>query len=374
MTVLTDGAVIPSYLQVQDRGEARGWTDGFTDAVLRFGEVKALVYPDSELSYSKQSLEYVVDVQYRDGNGNTTTSTYRGTTTSTLFGGKADRFQATLRPDNDEEDSSHKVGVGSKVVLLCINGDQSKALILGGIREADVLVPKKEEGHNLFFEFNGVRFTIDKAGQPTLMFRGATKVDGSLDDGVDENNGGTQVFITKEGNLTIAGPDDKQYIRLNHKDKKLEIQADDQWQVTVNGKISIESQKDILVKTSGGKMDIETAKDVNIKSSGVKVGDGTDAWMLGTTYRTQEKMLHQKLGIGLQALSTMLQTVGSMLQAGSTSLMTPIYGGVLAKPTLTAAAVLLQQPIPQAISQMKSAIDSFEGNADQYLSKKNKTD
>lgn len=375
MTTLSDGTVIPSYLQVLNRGEARGWSDNLEDLTLRLGEVKALVYPDEELSYGKRALEYVVDVQYRNGTSDTVTSTYRGVTTSTVFGGVADSFRATLRPDDNTKDPSNNIGVGSKVVLLCVGGNQQKALILGGIQDTgDETKAKKKDGHNLFFEFNGVRFTVDKEGQPTLLFRGQTKVDGSLGAAADKDASGTKVAITKDGNLTVSTPDDKQILRLNHADKKIEIAADEQWQATVGGELKFDVKKDIRLSSSDAGMTVQTSKDVVIKSSGVKVGGATDAWMLGTTYRNQEQILHKKLSIMLQTLSTLVQTVGSTLQTASSFNATPVFGGLLAKPAFLAASALLQSPIPQVIDQMKSAIDAMEGQSDTYLSTRNKND
>jgi len=373
MTILNDGTVVPSYLQTQNRGEARGWNDNLTDLTLRFGEVKALVYPDDQLSYGKKALEYVVDVQYRDGSGNTVTSVYRGVTTSTLFGGTADCFRATLRPDSSKDREA--VGVGSKVVLLCISGDQQRALILGGVQDLkDDGQAKQADGHNLFFEFNGVRFTVDKDGQPTLLFRGATAVDGTLNQGVDSQASGTKIAITRDGNLTVATAGDQQLLRLNHRDRKIEIVADNQWSCRVNGDLKIEAGRGVDISTSLGGVGIQALQNVTIRSLGVRVGAASEAWMLGTTYRIAEVIMHTQLSAGFLTLQGLTQSLGGILQATAVLNAVPIVGGLLALPGFTMASAMLLGPIPAMLAQMATAIQTFEGGAPTYLSVRNSGD
>lgn len=175
--MLPDGTIVPSFLGVQERGEPTFGEDIFQDIGLRVGEIKKVTYPDNPMSHGGRVAEYEILCTHRDGGGITHTHTYRGVQASTLFGSKADRFGATFRTDASEEP-----GVGARVLFMCINGNQQQAVIIGALEPAGTRTDQNL-GHNLFFEFNGVRFEINKDGEPTLTFGGATKTDGTLVDG-----------------------------------------------------------------------------------------------------------------------------------------------------------------------------------------------
>lgn len=377
--LLSDGTCIPSYLGVQSRGGAPGSTAMLNEYVLRIGEVKRIIYPKQDLHYGSKSIEYEVEIQHRDGNGGATTATFRGATVSTMFGGLADRFNATLRPDasksgDGQQSNNETLGIGSKVLLLCPNGDQQKAIILGGIEDQrSTRVDKSEDGHHLFFEFNGIRFTIDKEGQGTLTFRGATKYDGTLTDEAVAEAEGTNLNFDKEGNVKVATKDDAQFIKINHKDKKIEILADKEWSVTVNDKMTVQVQNDINVSTSAGKMSLGAAGNVNINSAGVLVGGATDAWVKGTTYRNAESQLHSQMVSTFSALSTALTTASVSLTTAVPLNAIPVIGGTLAAAPLAAAAVALQTTGP-LMASLAGYLATFEAQGLTYLSLKNKTD
>jgi hypothetical protein len=327
---LEDGTVIPSYLSVATRGVSTGGTANMNDFVLRLGEVKQVVWPDSPLSHTKTTVEYTVQVMHRNGNNTPNTTTFSGCTVSNLFGGVADRMSATLRADSNTD---KPFGVGSKVLLLCLDGSQQRSMIIGGIKDTASTEVDQNRGHNLFFEFNGLRFVVDKEGQATVTFRGATKVDGTLSDDADANAEGTSIAFTKDGTVTVSTPDQDQYVKINHKDKKIQIQA------------------------SGN---------VEIKSTGVQVGDATDAWVKGTTYRNAERTLHNQVASALNTLTSLLTTAAAGLSTAA-----PAAGPAGAG--LGSAAVALSSMAP-LLSSLGAYIQSFEGQDNTYLSSKNKTD
>jgi hypothetical protein len=356
---LNDGGVIPSYLGLQSSAGAS--TAMMNDTVLRFGEVKKIVWPNDPKSYSKRSVEYEIQIQHRDGNNAPNTATFRGCTTSTLFGGVADRFEAILRADPN---TNKPLGIGAKVLVLCLGGNQHRAIILGGIKDPqDKDIDNSDLGHNLFFEFNGLRFVVDKEGQGTVMFRGATKVDGTLSDDADAKAEGTNVSFTREGNVTIATPDDAQYIRVNHHDRKIEVLADDDHHLTSNNTITIDAQGDVGVTTQAG-VNIQASNNVNIQSAGVHVGAATDAWVKGTTYRQNETTMHAQIASTLASLSTLLAAAATGLASAGTALVSP---------GLTAASVALTSAVP-LLNTLGGYIQTFEAQAATYLSTKNLTD
>lgn len=370
--MLSDGTIVPSYLSTTPRGVGSGSTAMLNDYVLRQGEVKKIIYPDDPQSYGKKTIEYEIEVQYREGNSTYTTATYRGCTLSTVFGGAADRLHATLRPDGSGSNST--IGTGAKVLVLCLAGDQQKAIILGGVEDPAVARKEsKDAGHNLFFEFNGVRFTVDDSGQATLTFRGKTKSNGQLSDKATADAEGTSVKLTKDGSITIATPKDAQYIKLDHANKKISILADQDWDVKVNNKLSFTVQNDLSILSTAGKMDIQTAGNVNIKSSGVNVGLATDNWMKGSTYRRAQSILHTQLTGTLSALAGLISTAGASFTTGTALNAIPIVGGLLAAPAFGAAGAALTSAGP-LFGTMTGFISSFEAQSATFLSLTNKTD
>lgn len=228
---MDNGVIVPSYMSMSDRG---GMVDmgNQSDTTLRFGEVKAIVFPDDDKSISKRFIEYTVNVYHKDSSGPGSTQVYGGCVVSNGFGLGGDLIRYTLRPDAVKTDKNVQVGIGAKVLLLCINGDRPRAVIIGGLRdpltqiEEDTVVDKEEDGHNLYFEFNGVVFKIDKEGKATLQFKGATDAKGKALEGNDEAAQPTTIIINKDGDFSITTKDDGQFIKIEHKDKKIRIKGD----------------------------------------------------------------------------------------------------------------------------------------------------
>ena len=362
---LSDGTVIPSHLGIQSRGSAMGSTAILNDYVLRLGEIKKVIYPTEALSYGRRTVEYEVEVQYREGSSTYSTATYRGCTVSTLFGGVADRFHATLRPDTTE--ASAALGNGSKVLVLCLAGDQQKAIILGGVE--DPLATRQETegaGHNLFFEINGVRFTVDNDGQLQLLFRGATAVDGKLKSGVDEASGGTTVTITKNGNLTAATKDNKQFLRLNHADRKVEILADQKWDVQVGGQVFIGSGGQFKVQTDADVSFVARAR-FDVQSAGVTIGSGSQNFLLTNIYRTAENIKNTVLSTQLKTVGSLLTSAGASINIAAPLNAIPIVGGILSLPAWLAAGASITAAGPFLLAA-SAAIDGFEAGSASYLS------
>lgn len=355
---MNDNTIIPSYLGSSNRGEETVLTK--TDnPLLRVGEVKKIIYPDKPESISKQFIEYAVEVVSKDGNSPSTTTFYVGCLLSNVFGGWADRLNYTLREDKKTQETNENVyGVGSKVLILCVNGDTDNAVILSGVPDTGTQPEQKEtnQGHNLFFEFNGVQFTINKDGELKLVFRGATNTDGTLKDGAVEEAEGSYVQINKEGDIKVATPEDNQFLLINHKDKKIEILAQTEHNTVVKGEVNLTADND-----------------VNIKSSGVKIGDATDYMLLASTYRQNEIKLHSQLMANLATLTSLINTASASITTAATLNAVPMTGGGLAAVPFGAAGVALGSAGP-IFSSMMSAIQAFETQAAAYLSVKNKND
>jgi phage gp45-like len=359
MATLYDNTEIPSYLGIEPRGEGNE-VDLLTNYILRVGEVRDIIYPTDKRSIGKLCIEYEVEVQHRDGIGVATSSIYRGVTASTAFGGLADKINATFRKDTTSSDTG--VGNGSKVLLLCLSGDQSKGIILGGFD--DRKEKATNQGHVFEFEFNGAQFHVDNDGQIEIAFRGKTNADGSLADSADPNAEGAKILFEKDGSVTIQtnGQNRGQYIKLDHTNKIIEMSAASDFVV----------DSEVVTVTSTDGMFLEsTDSSVSIQSrDGLQVGSANEAFILGTTYRQNEGQMNQLNSKMLGMASTLLQTAGTTLQTAAALNAVPMVGGIMAMPSLIAVATAIMGA-SQALNTASNNINQFENNFSDYLSKRN---
>ncbi len=192
--------IIPSHLS--------GFTynDGgaFSQNMLLIGEVQAIYYPDDPANVSKRTTEYDVLVGLRV-NGTAVTKMFTHVTATDSFGGVADTFTKTFRPDTSAKrtGSNKKVGegLGSKVLMLSINGENLNTVIIGGVRDSKT-APEKNLGHRMHFVFNGVEAEINDAGELTLQVHGKTDSEGKTAEEV-----GSSVKISKDGNVAVTTKD-----------------------------------------------------------------------------------------------------------------------------------------------------------------------
>lgn len=366
MGTLADGTVIPSDLCSDPRGEAEEM-GVFTSTSLRQGEVIEIIPPGHPRASGSGLVEYRVAVQFRDGAGPCVTKDVFNCVPVSLFGGVADCTHTTYRARTKPPPRGSVISDGSKVLVLCVNGDVSRGYIIGGQPQRN-----KGDGHNLFFEFNGVTFAIDNDGQLKVQFKGKTDAKGDL---IGEDNGPTTLEITKDGSVELYTADRNQLLKLNHADKKAEFNFDTEWNVKVNGDgkqscggaLTLDAGSIIGIK-AGAAMSIETGAALTMTisgamivkpSGGMQLGAATDATLKGATYRRAQQELNNKLRSGLSDLGGKLQAAGPAM--------------ISANPALAGAAAQLAQA-GVACSNMASAIADFESKASAFLSSKNKSD
>lgn len=194
--------IIPSFLSQDSFYDG----DAFGNIRLRMGEVQEIIPHTDHRSYSKKYNEYTVLVQHRS-NGTVVGRMYSHCLVSTLFGGGADRMVYTLRADRSGKEKSGLFGMGSKVLLLCVNGDTHNAVIIGGIRDSKDTKDDPIKGHHLHFTFNGVSILIDKDGQLLMEVGGATDHLGKPAKGAQVDKLPTTVRIEKNGTFRVATKD-----------------------------------------------------------------------------------------------------------------------------------------------------------------------
>ena len=314
--ILDDGSVVPHFISV---GSTSGYAQSsgqYDNYCLRVGEVIAVTPPDSPNSLTRRVYEYSVIVQERQGESPTIITNYEHCYVANLFGSASDKFTYTLRPSTDPSKAEQgQYTNGSKVLILCLNGETNNAFIVGAIWDPTVEAEDAALGHHLQFEFNGITSTINKDGEVQVTFNGANDADGKTLDSQDAANVGAFWNMLKDGTFNISAP-----------------------------------------------------KHVTIKSTGVLTGDATDHTVLGDTYRQAEDKMLQSLTDSLNQLSSALFTVSAIFNAAKTAGSVPALAGFIG------ACAPPMNDASTAATDMAKAIQDFESHAADYLSKKNLSD
>lgn len=322
--------VLPHYLEMY---EALG-VGAFSNTLLRVGEVKEVLPPDDPKNLSKKFYEYRVLVQHLDTD--TLTGSAREYAHCTLlnpFAGLADRLFLKLRADTTQDEEG--LGMGSKVLLLCVNGEHNSAVILGGVRdEKDKGDTYPDKDTRFYAEINGVRVVITGAGEFSFARHGPTKIDGTFE-GTEPVAG---MVFTNDGSVTLGVDQNAdgltdQKIVINHPSKKIEMVAE----------------------------------------NGVYIGTATDSWPLFSTYRRAEQQLHTTLISLLTSLAALNEIAATAMKATSVLHVVPIVGPILASPALGQISVQMTA-MTALINASIQAINGFESGAISYLSRTNKND
>lgn len=362
-----DSTVIPSYLGAQPRGTDGDSDSQLTNYVLREGEVKRVYGKDHTLNFSKKYTEYEVDVVHRDGTGIATATSYRGVAALSLFGGQADyskiRYRGSTKTDPDTG-----VGNGSKVVLLCVSGDQQRAVILGGLDVHEDI----DSDHKYKFEFNGLHVEIDSEGQLLVLHRGPTDNDGAV---LEQYQGfeGCKLAVDKRANILLSGHNEKQSIRIVNQDpdapetdQSIYIKADQKFVVESSGTSEHNVKGNVFIDSAEGAINLTS-------NDGTYIGRATDFMMLGSTYRNAEGTCNQSVGNAATAASGALGAASAALTTAAPLLAVPMVGGILAMPSIILAATQLATAAAQ-MGVIGTSYAKLEAMADTYLSSKNKND
>lgn len=316
-------SVIPSFYEI--RPPASGESRAFSMHGLFLGEVLGVVYPDDVASVTKRFIEYRVAAQ-AVLDGRLATIEFPHAVLINDLAGLADYGTHTLRADAKAFQKG-KQGVGSKVLVQCINGDPNNAVIIGGARDAADATEAKDAGkgagHHLVRRFNGVTVRIADDGSLTIERAGPTTATGDLDTnrGTDAQRG-QRVVLDAEGGVTVAttvagktASDPRvveQQIQLDHKAKTLSIKAKSQLAVEVTaGPIDVSVKGDATITAEGSATVTSTKGDVELAApkGKVRAGGGADnPLVLG-------KELKQLLSDLLSALGKL--TVGTAMGPSS---------------------------------------------------------
>ena len=198
--------VLPStLLSEQSKDKVDFGKQVFGNNTLKMGVVIELIEPEQEENKSKLGTEYHVMCIEQDGRQGISSSIYKNCLAMDSFGGIADFFQFKRRIPKDtkkvQDAGSSKEQEGTMVLLLCLDGNAEKAVIIGQMQNSSRKVNlNTESGHHGEGEFNGIRYSVDKDGAFTLTFKGATDEDGKPK---DASVAGSQILIDKEGSVEL---------------------------------------------------------------------------------------------------------------------------------------------------------------------------
>lgn len=290
--------IVPSFFNIrQVGGEPTDDGGAFGDVSLRVGEVLELVYPEDPRSQTKRFIEYRVLVRHR-ANKTAVTKEYVGCCLWNPLGGFVDRATWTLRGDQ-QAGQKGRPAKGSKVLLLCINGERANPVILGGIRdqrdESEAKGAAKERGHFLELEFNGLNVEIDDSGALKVLRKGPTDADGKLDENkVKPDAVGAFIRFGANGGIAIGTFEAKdenderplQRLVLDHHNRQVSLDADKALNVTVVGGATVTAKGVTVEAAEDGVLVKAAKKNVTLSAPGgqVKVGAGAkEKMVLGDT-------------------------------------------------------------------------------------------
>lgn len=385
-----EGTIEPSYIRNSRIARIQNATAAQL-LPLRWGTVIKTYAPNGVDDDLHNFKIYQYDVLVDTASEHATYASYiiQGCTMLSHFGGAADFTRFTPRiTESPPSIETGKLGEGSYVCVLMLDGSSHGGLIIGGVQHSLGEDDDPELGHHYTQQFNGVRQEIDKDGQLTFTFKGATDAVGELLDGVDADASGSTITMTKDGSIKIFTAKEDQSIIIDHDNKKIDIVANEEWNVDCSGTTTI-TTSDTMELTTDANLEVNSQRDmdfkatagkVNIKSLGLQVGLATDAFIKGTTYRSAEAIQHSALVtamITLASAGAALASAAAAMGSAGGVMVTPVVGAVIAGPMISTAGVSLAAAgaaVSGAAGAVSAAISSFEGGAGTYLSLVNNSD
>ena len=356
-----------SLLSARDEKEFDFSKKVFGNTYLRLGVVLEALPISSERNISKLGPEYDVMAIEQEGGSGSNTTIYKNCISADSFGGMADYFQFTHRPSSNPKEAKRKGSLkdqkGAIVLLLCLDGNSEKALILKSIHNPSrsvVLTDDKE--HHLEGEFNGLNWSVDRDGALKIEFKSATEADGTP---MDEAAGGSLFKIEKDGSVeitdqpTIEGTDrgdmvDFEKIRLDKTEMTIEVESREDMSFTTDENVNI---------VAG------SALDVSLGSNLIMAAEGS------ATIMSEEEMTYETQGpfrIGGQSVrvdsKSLIQISSQSLfqvEAGATAIINApqlLLGSAPAQPALLGLQLLTIGTGNNGGPVVSSAVAGFSGS------------
>lgn len=259
--------------------------DVFKNTKLRMGEVKQIIKPTDPESLSKKYYEYSVLAVHIE-NGVLARRMYRNCVLINSLAGGGDHSSFALRESTKPNDQSQTDG--SRVLLLCIEGSNNRAIIIGGLRDERANNDINNTGHYFDWEFNGVNFKVNDDGSWEVINKGKTDNLGKKHPKANNDGVGTTIKTEANGNIQIK---------------------------TAKG-------SEIVIDNTGNKINIKADSEVTIDSDKVKIGSGaSQSVVLGNELVT----ILQELIQNIMSINVIVAGVGSTppLNLGAFAAMLP---------------------------------------------------
>lgn len=205
MNFIENGAVLPGgLLSVEKAASLNAFARNFQNNTMRVGVVVASYAVSDDKNNSKLAMEYdVVTLEQNEDRGGTSIL-YRNCLSMEGLGSIADYFEKSLRPRTKKDNAGPATNLagqdGNIVLLLCLDGNASKGIVLGSLGHPDRKTGIKDSEPFLQGEYNGVNVVINSDGSSSLTWKGATKSDGTA---ADKTQGNTEIDIEKDGSFQL---------------------------------------------------------------------------------------------------------------------------------------------------------------------------
>ena len=247
------------------------------NTTLKVGVVIDVLEIDNDANITKQGPEYNVMVVEQDKDGGINSTSYRNCLHLDMFGGIGEFFDCKLHAP-EKKDAVVKSGTltknnnGTIVLLLCLDGNTEKGVIIGAIQHPGRKTTlTKEAGKHLEGEFNGINWKINKDGEFTVTYK--SKTDNNGKPIKDEKTGGTFIKVDKTGSVELS--DGKtESIKVDKTAQTINIKAEKDIVNTTKANFNISAEKNIaanckmdLIMQAEGKADLIIKKDMNLEVS-----------------------------------------------------------------------------------------------------------
>jgi len=260
--MLPNGTVFPSALfSLSEDSATNVYDKNYKNFALRVGIIAEYIPSNSPKSVNKVYPEYNVTVYEQNGKAGGTPTLYKNCTTAQGFGSIADYFEYGLRGQETKFNGGNGVDSygqdGALVLMLCINGQGDRGIIVSALGHPNRPSSLKPDELGLFFEYNGVKLSIDNEGALGFSFNGATD---SFGKPVDKAQGTTSVSIDKEGTLKIQN---KAATYIIAKSGDVTTTASGSSTLSVNKNINMSANKGgVTLSTSGDTLNVKTKGDL----------------------------------------------------------------------------------------------------------------
>ena len=328
MSKLPNGTVLPyGLMSPSTSASSQVHKNAFDNKSLKAGVVvKSYATKDPE-NLTGLIPDYDVQVIEQYGSGAPTVRTYRHCVCSQGLGSIADFFEYTLRERTYVDDTTKGIAYGhqdgSLVLLMCLDGNENKGIIVGALRNPDRPTQLTDDDM-LAGAFNGASINIKKDGSIKAAFIGATDHKGKP---TDSSLGSTTFDVEKDGSFQVKH---KTITQRLDKNGKFTLTSDDEQSFTSN-----KAGMDFTAAKSFS-VDAKDTISMTAKQAIIKMQDSVTGNCKTLTFQADTEMTLKTATFTVNASSTALIQAPTIVADGICML-----GGSGGLPVLTLNTIML---------------------------------